>query len=278
MFSFQYSIKGQTCRCHGIEKWSELKADKFLPVVRTLHMMGKQQEAKYQLPLLCSDIAKKDFLRFRPVQAALLLSRFDFLMEFQDLPSKWILKKIGVRHLIQKRYLPLGYLYGPSDNLANLDFEEFIYAEAMLDKYEKSGQEDHLDKFTAILYRPKKRDQNISGDVREVFNKHAVNAREKLMANVDIGIKLAVRLNYIGCKARFPSLYRELFTSTEPADNKNNESLTWLDVAYRTANHQPSEMQVIKRMNLHEVLAGLNLKVRDDKALKAEIEAMRRKK
>lgn len=278
MFSFHYTIKGRTVECHGIEKWSELEPDRFLPVVRTLHLMANREEAKYMLPLLCSNIRKKDFLRLRPVQAALLLSRFDFLMDFQDLPSQWILKKIGVGHLIRKKYLPIGFLYGPSDMLANLDFEEFIYAEATLDKYEKTGLEKYLDQFTAILYRPKKRSQRLTGDVREVFNKHSVDARQNLVAAVDMGVKLAVRLNYIGCKARFPSLYRELFTRSEPEENRQNETLTWLDVAYRSANHQPSEMQVIKRMNLHEVLAGLNLKVRDDKVLKAEIEAMRRKK
>lgn len=292
MFTINYNYQGTPKTCLGVEKWSEMTIQQFLPAVRAIHQTAKHKpETRYMLPLICSNISKADYLKFNQLQAMQLVAAFDFLLEYQDLPSKWLVPKLEIKkgenrthyderkkaHFNYKQILPATILNGPTDKLKNLVFEEFMYAESMFDAYIKKEQETHLNQFVAILFRPKGRDKNLTGDVREVFNKHSVDRRADLIKSLPMADRQAVLLNYIGCKAILPTLYKDLFSTADPAEQQEKQSFSWLDVAYRMAEHRPSELETLKRQNLHEVLASLNLKVRDNKALKAEMDEMRRK-
>lgn len=290
MFTINYNYEGTPKSCLGVEKWSEMTVQQFLPAVRAIYQTARYKpETRYMIPILCSNISKEDYLKFNKIQALQLVSAFDFLLDYEDLPVKWLIPKLEISHRKKKKedngkeefarfFLPTTILHGPADKLKNLVFEEFMYAEAMLDAYQKKQEDTYLNQFVAILFRPKARNKNITGDVRENFNKHSVDMRAQIVASVPMADKQAVMLNYIGCKALFPKLYEDLFSTGGDTSEKNNTSFSWLDVAYRVSEHKPSELEMLKRQNLHEVLASLNLKIRDNKALKAEIEAMRRKK
>lgn len=294
MFPIIYVIHKQPRTAWGAEKWSELNEKQFLPAVKTIFMAMKRPEAKYQIPLYCSNLPKDDYLQFNPIQSAQVLAAFDHLMLFNDLPDKWMLPKLEIpafiptgkeiqeedgKKTIFVKVMPTTTLYGPDDKLKNLVFEEFMYAESMLDAYRRFKKQTYLDQFIAILYRPKGGNKDRTGDIREPFNKHSVDRRALAVASLDEATKFAVELNYLGCKARFPALYKSLFSEVNPDQNAGpaRGSFSWLDVAHRIAEHRPSEIETLKRQNLHEVLASLNLKVKDNEALKAEIEAMRRK-
>jgi hypothetical protein len=281
MFKINYNYEGTPKTCLGVESWAEMTVQQFLPAVRAIYLTSKSKpEARYQIPLLCSNIQKQDYLRFNQLQAAQLVAAFDFLLEYKDLPSKWLVPKLEIsKYKPNTKYniLPKTTLHGPADKLKNLVFEEFIFAESMFDAYQKKQEQTYLDQFIAILYRPKGRDKNLTGDIREPFNKHSVDNRALSIAHIPPADKQAILLNYIGCKALLPKLYKDLFSETDPLSDQQKQSFSWLDVAYRLSEHRPTELQTLKGQNLHEVLASLNLKVRDNKALKAEMEDMRRK-
>jgi hypothetical protein len=59
----------------------------------------------------------------------------------------------------------------------------------------------------------------------------------------------------------------------EPQPDKvQNNTFSWLETALRLANNSQSEFNVVKQSNLYEVMANLNTKIKDNKALKLEIE------
>lgn len=280
MFSIRYTLAGNPPiqkTAWGVEKWSEMNEQQFLPAVRAILMSVENPAARYMLPLICSNISKEDYRRLSHVQSAQVMAAFDHLLEYKDLPTKWMIPKLKIAHIIENKYLPMQALYGPGDKLKNLVFEEFMYAESMIEKFKKDNNTHYLDQFVAILYRPKKRDKNLHGDVREAFNRHSVEERTRKIEKIDKASKEAIHLNYLGCKALLPKLYPALFSDSDPNAGAARSSFTWLDMAYRFVNHQPTELETFKKLNLHEVLASLNLKVKDDQALKAEIDAMRRK-
>jgi hypothetical protein len=282
MFTINYNYEGTPITCLGVESWSEMTAQQFLPAVRTIYNTAKYQpEARYMLPLICTNIPKEHYKKFNNLQAVQMVAAFDFLLEYKDLPVKWLVPKLEIVRQQKLKdinfILPKTVLYGPDDKLKNLIFEEFIYAESMFDAYIKKQDEKFLNQFVAILYRPKARKKHLTGDVREAFNKHGVEQRAEIVKMLPAADKQAIMLNYIGCKAIFPNLYGDLFSTTEEKNEKNT-SFGWLDIAYRISDHKPTELETLKGQNLHEVLASLNLKLKDNKALKAEIEAYRNKK
>lgn len=259
MFSITYTMAGpppQNKTAWGVEKWSELTEKQFLPAVRAIMMSIENPAAKYMLPLICSNIPKEDYRKFSHVQVAQILAAFDHLLEYNDLPVKWMIPKLEVGHIVKNKFLPLQDLYGPGDKLKNLVFEEFMYAESMADKFKKDDNPHYLDQFVAILYRPKKRDKTLHGDVREAFNRHSVEERALKIERIDRAAKVAVHLNYLGCKALFPKLYPALFSEKDPNAGAARSSFSWLDMAYRFVNHVPTELETFKKLNLHEVLAS----------------------
>ena len=280
MFPIQYKFNGQAHTAWGVERWSEVKKANFVPLVRTLYLGMKQPEARYQIPILCTTMPQAHYLALEEVQAALLLAEFDYLLDFVDLPSQWQVEKLEIRHILSGQYLPLQVLHGPSDKLKNLTFEEFIFVESFFDAYAKSENQQKLDQFCAILFRPRKGNKDKTGDVREPFNPHSVDRRAAYIANIPFEIKQSILLNYIGCKAAFPKLYPTLFSSQqeeEPEEQPIKRSFSWLETAFRMVEHRPADLEILKKQNLHEVLASLNVKVRDNEVLKMELESMRRK-
>ncbi|WP_273210794.1 hypothetical protein [Runella zeae] len=278
MFPITYTIEGQTKTAWGASTWAEVEPKNFLPLIRTIYAAAKTAEVKYQIPLLASNINKDDYLKLNQVQSLQLVAHFDFLLDFVDLPTKWYIDSIPIRHIIKGKYMPLQVLHGPAERLKNVCFEEFIYAESYFSAYSKSKKESDLNMFCAILFRPKTKAKKYNGDVREPFDRHSVEKRAEVIAKIDNAVKQAIVLNYVGAKSTFPKMYKWLFSSDEDQEkNAAQASFSWLEVAYRMAEHKPSEMQVLKRQDLHEVLSSLNLKVKDNEALKEELEAMRRK-
>lgn len=286
MQRISYVFKGQPRTVFGAEKWSDLNEKQFLPLVRALNQRVSDPAVGFMIPLLCSNIPKAEYQAFEQVQALQLTQTFEFVETFTDLPFKWLIPKLEIarfkKHESYQLLLPKTTLYGPAEKLKNLTFEEFMYAEAFLDAYNKSRKEENLNKFVAILFRKKARNATATGDAREPFNQHTVEARAQIIAHLDPGTKQAVILNYIGCKSYFTKLFKHLFeipdeTDPTPTPQANN-SFNWLQVAVRLGNHSQTEIDRIKKSNLHEVLNNLDIKLMDNKAMKQEMEALRNKK
>lgn len=268
MISIKYKYKGQDYTVWAPESWADIKKN-YVPVVKALFLSHTTPEAFHMVPLLLCDIPKDHYLAMTETQAVQLAASFAWLGQYTNLPTAWLVPKIETKHILARTF------WGPADKLKNLIFEEFIYAESMLDAYHNKKSEQFLNQFIAILYRPKgfKTDR---GDIREPFNKHTVEARAKTIETVDMATKHAIVLNYLGCKSIMPTLFKSLF-SANPPTSQSKSSFSWLEVAYRLADHKPSEIKAVKSANLYDVLANLDTKVKDNETLKKEVQAQAKK-
>lgn len=99
-----------------------------------------------------------------------------------------------------KNYMPtIESMHGPADALLDVTFGEY---RAAFDAF----REKKMDRLTAILYRPIRKDYNevsaspeYNGQKREKFNVHLVDEREKEMSQLPLFMKYAIYLFFRNC-------------------------------------------------------------------------------
>lgn len=117
-----------------------------------------------------------------------------------------------------KYRLGMSSLYPPSTRLGNSTFGEFITADAAFMKYAKTGDEAHLNKLCACLYRPSKwvwerRSRNYNGDRRIPFNSNTVNRQAKKWAKAPLADRLAILSFFAGSRTAIAKAHPRLFKS-----------------------------------------------------------------
>jgi len=110
-------------------------------------------------------------------------------------------------------------LYGPSAALFNITLAEFIRAETLYDQIISSPDGKTVDKFNAVLYRPRDEkadtsDPMFSGDIRQKFNDHLVDRNTSFTANLSLWQKIYIRLFYDGCRAFIIHKHPNAFSAT----------------------------------------------------------------
>lgn len=247
-----YTYKGEKITRSGPDNWSGMNTEQFVACVRILDSLESHPEKVWALPVVLLGMRLKEFFSMTIAQRHSLLASLQHLSEFKNLPTKWMIPSIEVRFM---------KWYGPNEKLSDLVFAEFMFAETMLDRYYSKKDEYELDRFIAILYRPR---AFLSGGQRSKFDQKTVDGRAKLLKNVDRSLKRAILLNYQGWKIHLRTLFKHAFKEAE-AGAKVQKS-NWLEQAIRLAEHRQSEVDVIKTTNLYEVLSSFNLRIKDHEA------------
>ena len=115
-----------------------------------------------------------------------------------------VIKIVKMQHY--KQHLPVLKIggrrfYGPDDAIFNSVYGEFIQATNEFTDYSKTGDESHLDRMIATLYRPAKRFSwlrkqlpGYKGDKRRQFNPHLTERYAKRLAKLPAHLKYAVYL------------------------------------------------------------------------------------
>lgn len=105
--------------------------------------------------------------------------------------------------------------YGPADGFANLSIGEFSFAITFYNRYSRSKHVADLDKLIAILYRPKNKNFEETGDARKPFKKHFIEAYEIELRQVQFRYKQAVYLYFVGCMEAWSRKYSFVFSKAE---------------------------------------------------------------
>jgi hypothetical protein len=158
MKDISYTINGQRKHYQGCSCWKDLDQHNFVAVFKILEEIQDRPDLRFTLPILLSNIPDFEYKDFHEIEAEQLANSFTFLLTDSDLPSDWLIPVLEIEHL---------RLYGPDSALYNLVFEEFLYAEGMVDNYYKTKDDKWLDQLIGILFRIKS-DVTISGDVRTI--------------------------------------------------------------------------------------------------------------
>lgn len=149
-------------------------------------------------------------------------------------------------------------LYGFGDNFDTLTIAEFSDTESCLKNYEESKQEIWLNRFLAILYRPKSKIENtdleFTGDHRQPYNIHLNDTLAKSFTDIPYAMKAAITINYVGCLNVLAKENRFLFTKSNA---QTAQSGTWADVIHELAGQKFGTIEQTEKAYLKVVIKEL---------------------
>jgi len=264
----QSIILAKKHRFTGPGNFEEISQAQLVTIMRVQRTIPGEILQAMELAHLIFKIPAKLINKLTDAQVMQLISIWNFVYMPTICFEKWIIKK-----------LPGLKLYGPSDSLDNISFDELMHADQALDAYKDSEDEQHLDELVAVLYRPKtsRKLYQDTGDIRILFNKNHLSERAKtIRKTLDIDVKQAIRFNYIACRAVMAMPFVHLFPEADDEEigDKKASNGNWLDVSISLARKEPvlGNFHDIERDNAYLVLKVLDQVMKDYKEQMAEIE------
>ena len=193
--------------CSLPEKWEELTAEQFVAVVS--YLSKPQTGMPIDLTLQLVGI---------PDEVAVSLELADWWWLWQEL--KWVeeIEKCDTL-VIQELKLKDGTVcYGYDDDLSNISWEEFIYA----DTY---AAEKRYSVVAGVLYRPERAGYSHESDRRIPFSKYGADARSQEFANLGSDWLEAIGLNYLLLRRRLTKQYPRIFSEVDPEEEEQNKRM-----------------------------------------------------
>jgi len=238
--------------------WNDLTLKQLLYVSRLFR--GKLTIFDFRLKALREflSIKRKAFRRIDPEDAYVLCETLDFLTKEVKL----------TRNVIPVIRTGLRKYYGPSDAMTNCTFGEFTLASSIIDEYQSSGSEDHLDHLVSILYRPKKTLWFIRKyftdhqDLRARFMNRSLKKRADRMAMVDHYVKYSVFLFFNGVLNSLTGLYPYVYRQKDETADPDNG---WASLIISLADGKTDDksLETVMNSNLYNVFIGLNKKAKE---------------
>lgn len=150
-------------------------------------------------------------------------------------------------------------LYGPSDGLLTLTFEQFFgHCEPALNDYVKTKNISSLDYLVASLYTYKK-EKFIPDDIEEILKK---------VKKLNLDYKVAILLFYIGCKDFFAYKFQKLFKTEKSSSNKQISDLHFIELTDQLNNEDLSNNEQIKKTNIIDAFIRLTRMIEKYEQLK----------
>lgn len=146
--------------------------------------------------------------------------------------------------------------YGPADGLANVSIGEFSFAITFYNRYSKTKNVADLDKLVAILYRPKNKNFEDTGDMRKPFKKHFIEAYEIEIRQLQLKYKQAVYLYFIGCMESFSRRYPFVFSKAE--GSSSGQGTPFINIIIELAGGKFGTFDQTFEQNADIVLTELN--------------------
>jgi len=183
---------------------------------------------------------------------------FELFEVYQD--SEFINKVI-----IDKFHFQYVTYLGPSDKLGNIIFGEFCFADTYFLDYINNDDNDALNKFIAVLYRPMKHvdvnDEDFNGDWRVKFNTYHTNKRAETLADLYPQLKQAIVFNYRKIRAWLEVSYKYVFPKAEEKPKKETKPMSWLPILENMASNDIINLDKYSQLPLHNALRHLDNRI-----------------
>ena len=152
-------------------------------------------------------------------------------------------------------------LYGPADNFDNLTIAEFSDCESCLTEYQQSKDVIWLNRFIAILYRPRNKSADpakpgYTGDLRQPYNFYLNDLIAAMVEKIPDGVKMGVMLWYVGCRTSLTTDYQFLFNSKS---DKGAEGGSWTDLIHGLSGPKFGTIDQTMTANLKVVFKELTI-------------------
>jgi hypothetical protein len=170
--------------------------------------------------------------------------------------------------------------YAPADELANVSFLEFAFADAYFVAYCHNREAQWLDQLLGTLYRPQRAGYNpaaadYAGDRRAPFNENLIERHAARLARLPEATKLLVLTWYRGCRHALEQRYPDVFT---PATDEQVRSHPdgWSFVLREMSGQAFGSFAETGRQEAGQVLAKMNDDVARANELRRQEEAQQR--
>ncbi|MND84261.1 hypothetical protein D3C80_761490 [compost metagenome] len=253
------SGKVRSCTCKIASTWNELDPDVY-PYIASVYLSPYKEKMHTAVSLftllLCKHHQVVNYLPATDVHSMLFVT--DFLFEKLDLTTNLIpVVKAG-----GKEY------HGPKDELENLTFIEWCFADSYFERYvflKKQEQQDpaneYLDKFLAVLYRPKKQSYDPlaidhDGDIRVRFNENLIKERAKDMNYLPCHIRDGIVLWYMSCRQKIENDHPHIFPQKKKISGSEPD-FGWMGVFDELTGDKFGGQDELARTNLFTVLFSM---------------------
>lgn len=243
--------------------WDELSREQvrlLMPILYGAYTDANQQRIEVLEVLL--GVSRPLILRLTPVQLLGIFWLTGFLL------LEPVTRTIQVLGSVKPAKLLPAY-YAPADELSNISFLEFAFADAYFVAYANTGEAQWLDQLVATLYRrPRRYREGLAvGDRRLPFNENLIEVEAARLARLPKLIKLAICTWYRGCRHALEQRYPLVFTPANQEQAKGHPD-GWAYVLREMSGQAFGNYAETSRQLAHQVLA----KMQDDLARAEELE------
>jgi hypothetical protein len=169
--------------------------------------------------------------------------------------------------------------YAPADELANVSFLEFAFADAYFVAYCQGQDVQWLDQLLGTLYRPQRaryrpHAADYGGDRRADFNENLVERHASCLARLPPATKLLVFAWYQGCRHALQQRYPHVFTPANQEQAKAHPD-GWAFVLREMSGQAFGSFTETGRQPAHQVLSKMNDDIARAQELARQHEAQR---
>ena len=238
----------------GPGNWAELDKTGLLYIAAITGLTRFKRFRPHYLVIKLFKLPWRDFLALKECQKIQLEQCLDWMKEPNSL-TKWLITCITIWG---RKF------HGPKGNLSNLTVEEFMFAEAAYTQWLEVQQASVLDTLFAALYRR----HSCFGSVRRAFSEKEQAAGEKAAASIRPHVKVAISLNYAGCRnniiAKHPNVWKKSETNpNEPLMAPPMlQKVNWAGLALELSGDKFGTYNQTIKMNLWIFLADMDKKAK----------------
>lgn len=157
--------------------------------------------------------------------------------------------------------------YGPKKEFDNLRVKEFHVCEIAYYDYLQTGEDEHLDKLIAVLYRPAKDNYNFKkdpdGDCRIDFNPNELAYYMLFVSSWPVEVKAAILCFYDGNREFLRQLYDEVFVSGESSGEEEQTGM--YDVIRNLSGSRYGTFKQVEEMFVHDIMREIISSMADEK-------------
>lgn len=227
--------KAVNCKVTLPESWNEVPVDIY-PYLASLFLKEEDEMPVYDKQVrtfsLLAEKAWPAIERLVPEELYELLKLVDWVYEKFDL-VKNMQPVIGID----------GDIYqGPADDLANLRWGEWVFADTNFVQYARTKEVGYLDNLIATIYRPAgigaefdPGSTNYRGDNREKFNGNNLASRLQVISKLPFIEKQGIYLFFMSCRWQLILAHPHVFPQPKPGEkpkkqNKEGYDFGWMGV------------------------------------------------
>jgi hypothetical protein len=243
------------------EQWNELSQKQLIQIMDCLFMKQyTTEEVELKLLKILTNMSYWEFFRATPHE----LQEYLYLTQFLFNDQKDLTKQLIPEY---------DDLYGPAGEFDNLLMKELAICDIIFLQWSADREnEEHLNYFVALLYRPAKKrkgllkdkkydfKRNPDGDPREDFNQNVAQYwAEKKIRHWPISVKLAIAYWYDACRWKLVDDNEEVFGDSSGDPSKYGLASLMLSVASDGA---LGDFTKVENTYVHIVLMQINESMR----------------